>query len=216
MGQVILGANRRRARRWPHYPGNPASMNGVNQYKSSLRALTGRQTGISWPISAGAVTSHAASVRALITDRGTRGPAAQRPGWQDTVADLREGDVLVVPSPASLARSQAELHHLMSELSTRGVHVELTDAPAPGVAATQELLKQMRDDLLAEITAERHYWQAQYDGRRGRHRRLIDPEHELATIEGFDTGAPREQLAFQLGISRAQLYRIAAAGADDN
>ena len=146
------------------------------------------------------------------TDRGTRGPAAQRPGWHDTVADIRDGDVLVVPSPACLARSQAELHRLMSELSTRAVHVELTAARGSGAAATPELLKQMRDDLLAEITAERDYWQAQYDGRRGRPHRLIDPEHELATIEGFDSGAHRDQLAFQMGISRAQLYRIAAAG----
>lgn len=148
------------------------------------------------------------------TDQGSRGPAAQRPGWQETVADLRDGDALVVPSPACLARSQAELHRVMSELSTRGVHVEFAGAQGSGAAATPELLEEMRDHLLAEITAERDYWRAQYDGRRGRHHRLIDPENELATIEGFDDGAPREQLALRMGISRAQLYRIAAAVAD--
>lgn len=38
-------------------------------------------------------------------DRGTRAPAKRRPAWRDALADLRSGDVLLVPSLAGLARS---------------------------------------------------------------------------------------------------------------
>lgn len=93
-----------------------------------------------------------------------------------------------------------------------------SSAPHAGPAQTHAaaLLDQMREDLLAELAAERDHWRAHCDGRRGRHQRDIDPEVELAVIEDFGAGAPRtaEAAASRHGISRAQLYRVAGAVSD--
>ncbi len=168
-----------------------------------------------------ALTAAGVTAAHIHVDRGTRAPAKRRPAWRDALADLRSGDVLLVPSLAGLARSQGELLHLAAELTGLGVRIELvgtSSAPNAGPAQTQTaaLLDQMREDLLAELAAERDHWRAHFDGRRGRHQREIDPEAELAVIEDFDAGAPRtaEAAAARHGMSRAQLYRVAGAVSD--
>lgn len=147
-------------------------------------------------VAAGVIAAH------IHVDRGTRRPAQQRPGWADATADLRRGDVLVVPSLAGLARSEAELRRLLSELGGRGVEVQV-----PGSRQPLSGLSGMRRDLLAELAAERDFWLARSAGRRGGRRR-VDPARELAVIEAFDVGGDRRETAARLGMSRARLYRI--------
>lgn len=138
----------------------------------------------------------------LYTDQRVSGAKASRPGFDKALEALQEGDALVIP-PDRLGRSTANLLDLAKDFRERGIGLRVlnlgggdvdTGTPMGSLVFTvMAALAQME----LEIKRER-FTNSQIDSAR----RLIG------------AGQPAAQVARDLGMSRATLYRrIAESGA---
>jgi DNA invertase Pin-like site-specific DNA recombinase len=143
---------------------------------------------------------------------------AARSGLADCLAYLREGDALVVTKPDRLARSTAELLTIEADLSKRGIGLivlsmggERLDTRNPtsklmltilaGVATWErEIMLERQREGIAKAAAE-----GKYKGRKPTARAKADQVADLAA-----QGVTRQDIAAQLGIGVASVYRILA------
>ena len=93
----------------------------------------------------------------------TRVPAAKREQLQAALAELTEGDVLVVAKLDRVGRSQHEVINLLHDLSERGIHIETLDGfintramgrMAPILIGVITGLAEVERDLIRERTLE--------------------------------------------------------------
>lgn len=141
------------------------------------------------------------------------GARSDRPGLQEALSHLREGDVLVVWKLDRLGRSVKGLVDLVEELASRKIHFQsLTDQIDTSTVAgrfffnVMASLAQMERELIGERT------KAGLDAARklgrvgGRKRQMTESKIEAAK-KLLVAGTPAKDVAHNLGVSVPTLYR---------
>jgi DNA invertase Pin-like site-specific DNA recombinase len=149
----------------------------------------------------------AGCVRVVIESTGKRG-VAPGPALKALMARLQPGDSIVVLTLDHMAGEVARLLELLAELSRAGIRLEALSGEIntehPGVDGAIRALS-----AFAQRTERLPRAKVATDGgmARGRPRRLVDGDIERARqlIDGGDK--PIREVARELGVSRATLYR---------
>ena len=153
----------------------------------------------------------------LYTDRGVSGARANRAGLAQALAALQTGDTLVVATLDRLGRSTQNMLNLATDLKDRGVNLRVLNLGG-GNVDTATPMGQMMFTVMAglaemELAIKRERINDSVSKRRakgldlgGRKAQFTDSQIENAKklIEG---GKPAAQVARDLGMSRATLYR---------
>ncbi len=154
----------------------------------------------------------AAGCEKICTDRMT-GAAKERPGLTEVFSFLRAGDTLVVWKLDRLGRTVKGLVELASTLQGQGVQFRsLTDGIDTGTAAgrfffhVMAALAEMERDLIRERT-NAGLQAARARGRMGGRKPKMDESKVLSAKRLLDSGMPSAEVAKNLGVSRATLYR---------
>ena len=149
----------------------------------------------------------------IFEDRGVSGAKAARPGLDDLVRYVREGDVLTVCKLDRLGRNVSHLLAFMGDLSKRNVGfrslTEQLDTTTPGGRLLFHLfasLSQFERDLIAERT-NAGLAAAAARGRKGGRPRSVTPE-KLARAKELmvDRKLTIPEIARRLKVSKSALY----------
>lgn len=146
---------------------------------------------------------------------------AHRPELQNAIGFVRDGDTLVVKRMCRLARSTVELLNIVATLEAKGVGVRVLDFGG-GELDTKSASGRLLITVLAAVSeAERSMMlerqrvgiakakqEGRYKGRVPTARRKTSQVKELRR-----SGLGATEIASQLGISRASVYRILAEAA---
>lgn len=146
------------------------------------------------------------------------GATTDRAAFQEMLAFVREGDVIVAHEIARLARSLVDLEKLVADMNARGVSIEFVKErlsfPAgqvedPMATFQRQLMgafAQFERALIRERQREGiEKAKAKGDVYKGR-KPSIDRD---AVLERLDAGQTPTQIARDLGVSRPSVYRIA-------
>jgi len=158
-----------------------------------------------------------AGCKPVFTDTSS-GARLERPGLQDALSHLREGDTLVVWKLDRLGRTVKGLVDLVNQLEAQQVHfTSLTDNIDTTTPAgrfffhVMASLAQMERELLVERT-QAGLAAAKRQGRvGGRKRRMTDPKVQAAK-KFLAAGTTPREVAQTLGVSLPTLYRWVPAG----
>lgn len=144
--------------------------------------------------------------------------AAHRPALTQALKFVRKGDVLIVTKPCRLARSTADLLHIVDDLTARGVGVRILSMAGTELdtrSATAKLMltmlaavAQFERELMMERQREgirRAAREGKYKGRAPTARRKADLVVRLRA-----DGVRPTEIAQRLEISRASVYRLLA------
>lgn len=153
----------------------------------------------------------------LYSDRGVSGSRAARPAFDAARRALRDGDTLLVTTLDRLGRSTQNLLALAAELRAEGVGLRVlnfgggeVDTATPmgamvftvmSALATMELeikRKRIRDSVAKRRAA---------GGDLGGRRRSYTDSAIASAVRLIEGGVPAAQVARDLGMSRATLYR---------
>ncbi len=136
-----------------------------------------------------------------------------RPGLDEALAYARESDVLVVWKLDRLGRTVKGLIDLVETLQKRGVEFRsLTDGIDTSTAAgrfffhVMAALAEMERELIRERT-NAGLAAARARGRQGGRRPKMTSSKITAARQLLDAGRPAQEVADNLGVSRATLYR---------
>lgn len=153
----------------------------------------------------------------LYIDRGVSGARTSRPAFERALQALHEGDTLVITTLDRLGRSTANMLRLSEELRARRINLRVlnlgggnvdTGTPMGGMVFTvMAALAQMELEIKRErITDSVSKRRAAGKDLGGRRERFTNSQIENARrlIAG---GEPAIQVARDLGMSRATLYR---------
>jgi DNA invertase Pin-like site-specific DNA recombinase len=155
----------------------------------------------------------AAGCERIFEDRGVSGAKAARPGLDDLVRYVREGDVLTVYKLDRLGRNVSHLLAFVEELSKRKVGfrslTEQLDTTTPGGRLLFHLfasLSQFERDLIVERT-QAGLTAAAARGRKGGRPRSVTPE-KLARAKELmaDRKLTTPEIARRLKVSKSALY----------
>jgi DNA invertase Pin-like site-specific DNA recombinase len=141
------------------------------------------------------------------------GKVADRPGLQRALDVLRDGDTLVVWKLDRLGRSVKQLVDLVSHFEQEGIHfVSLTDSIDTSTPAGRFFFHVMASlaEMERELTVERTragLATARSRGRIGGRRRLMTDRKVDAAKQLLASGLPPREVASDLGVSIATLYR---------
>lgn len=141
------------------------------------------------------------------------GRVADRPGLQRALDILREGDALVVWKLDRLGRSVKQLVDLVSGFEEKGIHlVSLTDSIDTSTPSGRFFFHVMASlaEMERELTVERTragLESARARGRTGGRRRLMTGSKVEAAKQLLASGTPPREVASNLGVSIATLYR---------
>ena len=153
----------------------------------------------------------------LYTDRGVSGARASRPGFDKALDALQEGDTLVITTLDRLGRSTANMLDLSLALRERGIGLRVlnlgggdvdTDTPMGSMvftvmAALAQMELEIKRERITDSVSKRRAAGKDLGGRRERFTNSqIDNARRL-----IDSGQPATQVARDLGMSRATLYR---------
>ena len=154
----------------------------------------------------------------VFTDR-ISGARTQRPGLDDALSHVREGDALVVWKLDRLGRSVKGLVDLVAELERRQVHFRsLTDGIDTTTPAgrfffhVMASLAQMERELIGERTRA-GLDAAKKAGRVGGRKRRMTDSKVAAARKMLEGGAAPRDVAHDLGVSVPTLYRWLPASA---
>lgn len=153
----------------------------------------------------------------LYTDQGVSGARASRPGFDKALEALQEGDTLVITTLDRLGRSTANMLELAKVLRERGIGLRVlnlgggdvdTGTPMGSMVFTvMAALAQMELEIKRErITDSVSKRRAAGKDLGGRRERFTDSQIDNAR-RLIDAGQPATQVARDLGMSRATLYR---------
>ena len=153
----------------------------------------------------------------LYIDRGVSGVRASRPQFDRAIRALIEGDTLVITTLDRLGRSTQNMLALANKLSSRGAGLRVLNlgggdvdpaTPTGSMLFTiMAALAQMEHEIKRErVTDSINKRREAGQDLGGRPRRITDSKvrSALRLIEGGD---PAAQVARDLGMSRATLYR---------
>ena len=142
-----------------------------------------------------------------------------RPGLEEALAYVREGDVLVVWKLDRLGRTVKGLIDLVASLQERGVQFRsLTDGIDTSTPAgrfffhVMAALAEMERELIRERT-NAGLASARARGRKGGRKPKMSESKLAAAKQLLDAGRPAQEVADNLGVSRATLYRGLAKAA---
>ena len=153
----------------------------------------------------------------LYVDHGVSGARASRPGFDQAVGALQNGDTLVVTTLDRLGRSTQNMLELAQELRKRGVGLRVlnlgggdvdTSTPMGSMvstvmAALAEMELEIKRERVTDSIAKRRAAGGNLGGRR---QRFTDSQIRSAR-RLIEAGQPAAQVARDLGMSRATLYR---------
>lgn len=153
----------------------------------------------------------------LYIDHGVSGARAMRPAFGKALDALHEGDTLVITTLDRLGRSTANMLELATVLRERRIGLRVlnlgggdvdTSTPMGGMVFTvMSALAQMELEIKRErITDSVSKRRAAGRDLGGRRERFTDSQIENAR-RLIDAGQPATQVARDLGMSRATLYR---------
>ena len=141
------------------------------------------------------------------------GTKSNRPGLDRALEMLREGDTLVVWKLDRLGRSVKHLITLISDLNSRGIHFKsLTDSIDTNTPSgrfffhVMASLAEMERELIAERT-KAGLEAARKLGRKGGRKRVMTDSKLIAAKKLLDSGVLPKDVANNLGVSIATLYR---------
>lgn len=147
------------------------------------------------------------------------GTIAARKGLEDAISHLRTGDTLVVWKLDRLGRTVKQLVELVSDLEAKGINFKsVTDGIDTTTTAgrfffhVMASLAQMERELIAERT-KAGLAAAKKLGRNGGRRRLMTDAKIRSAQRLLRSGALPRDVADDLGISLATLYRWVPAAA---
>lgn len=157
----------------------------------------------------------------LYVDHGVSGARARRPHFDLALAALHDGDTLVITTLDRLGRSTVNMLTLAGELKTRGVALRVlnlgganvdTSTPTGSMvftvmAALAQMELEIKRERINDSVTKRRAAGADLGGRR--------PTFTNSQIRNaqrlVEAGEPASQVARDLGMSRATLYRRIAS-----
>lgn len=153
----------------------------------------------------------------LYVDHGVSGARASRPGFDQAIGALQEGDTLVVTTLDRLGRSTQTMLELARDLRGRGVGLRVlnlgggdvdTSAPMGSMvftvmAALAEMELEIKRERVTDSIAKRRAAGGDLGGRR---QQFTDSQIRSAR-RLIEAGQPAAQVARDFGMSRATLYR---------
>ena len=125
------------------------------------------------------------------------------------MASLADGDLLCVPTLASLARSAGELSKILSVLAGRGVELWVAGRRFADLTPTEtvDMVATMASDLRREAETLDARKSEETERRRGG-QYLLSAVEALELREAWDAGGgTAREVAAQHGVSRATLFR---------
>ncbi len=153
----------------------------------------------------------------LYVDHGVSGAMAARPQFDKALDALHEGDTLVITTLDRLGRSTANMLELATVLRARGIGLRVlnlggadvdTGTPMGGMvftvmAALAQMELEIKRERITDSVSKRRAAGRDLGGRR---ERFTDSQIENAR-RLIEAGQPATQVARDLGMSRATLYR---------
>ena len=153
----------------------------------------------------------------LYADHGVSGARAERPQFDKALNALHEGDTLVVTTLDRLGRSTANMLELAKGLRERGIGLRVlnlgggdvdTGTPMGSMvftvmAALAQMELEIKRERITDSVSKRRAAGRDLGGRR---ERFTDSQIENAR-RLIEAGQPATQVARDLGMSRATLYR---------
>lgn len=153
----------------------------------------------------------------LYVDHGVSGSRASRPGFDQAIGALQEGDTLVVTTLDRLGRSTQTMLDLAQNLRGRGVGLRVlnlgggdvdTSTPMGSMvftvmAALAEMELEIKRERVTDSISKRRAAGGDLGGRR---RQFTDSQIRSARCL-IEAGQPAAQVARNFGMSRATLYR---------
>jgi len=149
----------------------------------------------------------------VFTDTASGRAGSDRPGWNECMGYLREGDHLVVAAVDRLGRSVREVATALDELTSRGVHVrslrEGVDTSTPTGRAVTSIMATIAE-LELELGKERRA--ASREARVARGLAATKPmklgaAQQKRLLRLYQQGEPVSELTAMFGISRSTLFR---------
>lgn len=153
----------------------------------------------------------------LYLDHGVSGARASRPGFERAVGALQEGDTLVVTTLDRLGRSTQTMLELAQNLRGRSVGLRVlnlgggevnTSTPVGSMvftvmAALAEMELEIKRERITDSIANRRA----AGGDLGSRRQQFTASQIRSARRLIEAGQPAAQVARDLGMSRATLYR---------
>jgi DNA invertase Pin-like site-specific DNA recombinase len=151
------------------------------------------------------------------------GAKSERPGLEEALGALQDGDTLLVWRLDRLGRSLAHLIQVVQELRERGVHFRsLRDGAIDTTTASGELvfhlfaaLAQFERRLVRERTHAGLKAAKQQGRTGGRPRTTRGDPRVIATKQMWAAGVPVAQIASALQLGRTTVYRYLSLGAEE-
>lgn len=158
-------------------------------------------------------TLGAAGCEKVFVEKKSGTSRSGRSALQEAIEFVREGDSLVVTRIDRLARSMRDLQNLVHELQEKKVELKATEQPIDTSSAAGKCFLDMLG-VFAEFETnlrkerqregiEKAKKEGKYKGRKS----VLTPEIVERIREGHQSGANKNRLAEELGISRATLFR---------
>lgn len=150
----------------------------------------------------------------IYVDHGLTGRNRQRPGLDQALAAVREGDVLVVTKLDRLARSVPDAHAIVAELTEQGVVLNIggsvhdpSDPVGRLLLTVLAMIAEFEADLISARTREGMKIARSKGKLRGSSPKLSATQ-ERRLVELWESGEhTSDELARDFGVSRATLYR---------
>jgi len=153
----------------------------------------------------------------LYVDHGVSGARAKRPAFDRAVDALHDGDTLVVTTLDRLGRSTQNMLTLAEDLTRRGASLRVlnlgggdVDTATPMgsmvftvMAALAQMELQIKRERITDSVSKRRAAGKDLGGRR----QAFTPSQIANAARLIDAGEPATQVARDLGMSRATLYR---------
>ncbi len=152
----------------------------------------------------------------VIYEEHESGANRNRPELEQALAALGKGDTLVVYKLDRLSRSLKDLIDIATQLQEKGISLKCTSQPIDTSSSMGKCffhvlgaIAEFEKDLIKERTIA-GLEAARRLGRRGGRPKTIQSEKIALAKELNQQGRPKVDIAKQLGISRASLYRFFA------
>lgn len=159
----------------------------------------------------------------IYTDQGITGSNRARPGLEQALAAVREGDVLIVTKLDRLARSIRDAHDIADELAKKGVVLSIgasTHDPNNPVGKllfnVLAMVAEFEADIIRARTRE-GMAVAKAKGRLRGKKPKLSPTQEKHLVDLWRAGEHTSaELAKEFGVARSTVYRAVERAGNSN